>query len=169
MRGRLHHKFFAEIAQLDAVHTRADDPDGAGPLTGGYDDDFDEILVFTTPAGVREEARVDEPSVFIPCNVASESWEALAQMAAGNSPQSKVEIIVHRRDLEAMDLINGDTGELLIRTSDKLVSLRDECKRYVYLFRAPLFVVQVAPSFGIGTTPDLFTLSIDNRDTFVRS
>ncbi len=169
MRSRLHHKFFAEILMLDAVHTRADDPDAGGPLVSGYDDDFDEILVFTTPTGQREEARVDQPPLFVPCNVASTAWEGLQEMMAGNSPTSRVELIVHRKDLEAMELMNTETGEAIVRPSDKLVSLRDECMHYVYKFRAPLFVVGVAPSFGIGTTPDLFTLSIDNRDTFVRA
>ena len=91
-------------------------------------------------------------------------------MMAGNSPTSRVELIVHRKDLEAMELMNTETGEAIVRPSDKLVSLRDEVHALRSTsFRAPLFVVGVAPSFGIGTTPDLFTLSIDNRDTFVRA
>ena len=44
MRGRLINPFLAELAQLDMAATAAD-PDGAGPLTSGYDSDFKETAM----------------------------------------------------------------------------------------------------------------------------
>ena len=45
MRGRLIFSFLAELYRLDTVTTATDDPDGAGPLTGGYDPDFKESVL----------------------------------------------------------------------------------------------------------------------------
>ena len=45
MRGRLINPFAAELAQLDTAATAAD-PDGPGPLTSGYDADFQETVLF---------------------------------------------------------------------------------------------------------------------------
>ena len=167
MRGRLHHKFWAEFAQLDAIQTRAD-PDGAGPLTSGYDDDFDEIMVFTTPAGQREEARVDQDSVFVPCNVQDTTWEALMQLMAGNSPDTKIVIVTHRKDLERMNLINPLTGETLVRVNDRVLSFRDRCKNVLYQPRFPFYVTQVMPTWGIGEKPDLVLFTCEDREQFAR-
>jgi hypothetical protein len=40
MRGRLIFKFLAELRRLDTRAMATVDPDGPGPLTGGYDPDF---------------------------------------------------------------------------------------------------------------------------------
>lgn len=168
MRGRLHHKFYAEIAQLDAVHTRTDDPDGTGPLTSGFDDDFDEIMVFTSPTTGRQEARVDQAPVFVPCNVIDTSWEALLQLMAGNSPDTKIVMVTHRRALEAMQLIRPETGESIIRVNDRVVSFRDKCQRMIYQPRTPFYITQVQPTFGIGEKPDLVLFTCEDRESFAR-
>lgn len=168
MRGRLHHKFYAEIAMLAAAQTRSVDPDGAGPLTGGFDDDFDEILVFTQ-AGSRQEARRDAESVFVPCNVKTEDWEALQQFMSGNVPNSQLVLIIHRKDLEGMELINVDRGEPLIRVNDRILSFRDENHRILYQPRAPFYVTEVRPEFGIARTPDLFNVTLQDRENFPKS
>lgn len=168
MRGRLHHKFYAEIAMLAAKQTRATDPDGAGPLTGGFDDDFNEILVFTQ-SGQRQEARRDEESVFVPCNVRTQDWEALQQFMAGNAPDTHIILVVHRKDLERMELINPDRGEPLIRASDRIVSFRDDCHRILFQPRSPFYVTEVRPEFGIAKTPDIFNIVVEDRENFPKS
>ena len=45
MRGRLIFPFLAELYRLDTRATATTDPDGAGPLTGGYDPDFKEPVL----------------------------------------------------------------------------------------------------------------------------
>jgi hypothetical protein len=166
MRGRLHHTFFAEILMISNIETRKD-PDGAGALTSGYDDDFDEIMVFTGPKG-REEARRDEHAILVECNIETDSWEAMQQYAQGNTPDTNIIMIVHRRELERKALINVERGEPIIRVNDKLVSIRDRCQRVVYRPREPFYVTQVRPTFGIGTTPDLFNFTLEDREQAVR-
>ena len=168
MHSRLHHRFWIEFAQLDAISTRADDPDGAGPLTGGFDDDFGELLVFTTPAGARQSTRQDKPSVFVPCNIASEKWEVLQQLMAGNSPDTSLQVIASRYVLQQMLLINPDNGECLIRVNDRALSVRDRCRNTVMQFRQPFYVTQVRPTFGIAETPDLIVFTLEDRENFPR-
>lgn len=160
------HKQLAEFTLLDAARTRDEDPpDDAGEVTSGYDDDFHEVVVFTQN-GKRVEARKDTPSIFVACNVVTESWDALRQLTAGNSPTSKIEIVIHRRTLECLDLIDCDTGQAKIRVNDKLISIRDRCKRMAYKPQFPLYVVEVAPIFGIGETPDLIQITCEDRERF---
>lgn len=165
MRGRLHHPFFAEIVQLSAIRTR-EDADGPGPaLASGYDDDFDEVIVLTDAGGERVSGRDEESPVFLPCNVEVTSFQALSQLASGNAPDSKIQLVFHRKDLEEQRLIDCDTGECLVRVNDRLVSLRDDCRRVVQVIRTPpgLYVTEVQPTFGIGRTPDLLLMSFQDR------
>jgi hypothetical protein len=170
MRGRLHHTFLAEFVQIDAAQTRTQDPDDVGDtLSGGFDDDFDEIFVFTKADGSRVSAKQEQPPVFLACNVETESWQALQQMMAGNAPNTQVVIVVHRRSLEELQLFDPKTGDTLIRVNDKLVSLRDSCRCVLARPRRPWYVTQIAPSFGIGTTPDLYSFTIEDREDFSRA
>lgn len=168
MRGRLHHKFFAEIGMFSAIDTKKD-PDGAGPLQSGFDDDFNEIMVFTAPDGARTNAREDEPSVFIPCIIETDSWEALQQYQAGNQPNTNIIITSHRKELERLELLNVERGEPLVRVNDRMLSIRDDCKRIIYKPRAPFYITQVRPAFGIGRTPDLFNFTLEDRENFAKS
>lgn len=162
MHARLHHAFFAEFLQLDAIATRRD-PDGSGPLTSGFDDVFQEVTNFTQPTGTREEARKNKDPVLVPCNVDTNTMDALQQMLAGNSPTSKLVIVVAWRTMRAMGLLRKDTGAPIIRVNDELVSFRDRCKNVVFKPEFPLFVTQVAPSFGIADVPDLFNFTVEER------
>ena len=45
MRGRLIFPFLAELRRLDTAAMASTDPDGAGPLTGGFDPDFKEPVL----------------------------------------------------------------------------------------------------------------------------
>ena len=57
--GRLIFDFLAELYRLDTQAMETVDPDGPGPLTGGYDPDFKEpVLVTSTPlASVGESVK----------------------------------------------------------------------------------------------------------------
>ena len=59
MRGRLINPFLAELRRLDTLSTAKNDPDGSGPLTRGYDDDFKApVLVDRDGDGIGERVRV---------------------------------------------------------------------------------------------------------------
>jgi hypothetical protein len=84
MRGRLINPFLAELARLDTAATAAD-PDGAGPLTSGYDPDFKETVVLPAAGSARRE----QPPIRLQCQVEIGTFEALQQLASGASPNSR--------------------------------------------------------------------------------
>jgi hypothetical protein len=170
MRGRLINPFLAELAQLDTVAT-ATDPDGAGPLVSGYDPDFKETLVFGSPSGDRVDARREKPAIRVPCQVEVGAFEALQQFAAGNSPNSRIVLVFHFRDLERMGLVDSATGEALLRINDRLVAIYTMRGALVQAIRTPpgLYVTEVQPqSFGLGLSRNLLLVTLDEREVAVR-
>jgi len=153
MRGRLLQRFLAGIRRLDAGAIRAVDPDGAGPLVAGYDDDFREPnLEDPDEDGVGEVARREVDEIQIPCQVESDAFEALRLYAAGHSPRMSVDLTTHMRDLERLGLV-GDDGEILIRAGDRLGAIYNRAGAVVQAVRNPpgLFVSEAAPAgFGLG-------------------
>lgn len=170
MRGRLINPFLAEIAQLDTVATAAD-PDGAGPLPSGYDADFKETVVSSAPAGARIDARREKPSIRVPCQVEVAAFEAMQQLAAGNSPNSRIVLVFHFRDLERMGLVHVATGEALLRVNDRLVAIHRKDGDLVQAIRTPpgLYATEVQPqSFGIGLSRNLLLVTFHERDVATR-
>jgi len=169
MRGRLINPFLAEIARLDTVATAAD-PDGAGPLVSGYDPDFKETIVLEE-AGVRRDARDEMPPIRVPCQVEVGAFEALQQIAAGNSPSSQVTLVFHFRELEHMGLVDPGTGDALLRVNDRLVAIRDMVGNLVQAVRARpgLYAIEVQPqSFGLGRARNLLIVRWEERDLGAR-
>lgn len=122
-RGSLLFPYLAEIAQLDTEAT-AEDP--AGTLTGGYDDDFQEPIVYEgAGSGSRVDAR-KESLVLVPCQVETISFERLEQFASGNSPDSAIVLTFHFKDLERLGLVE-DSGIAKLRVNDRLNSIRELC------------------------------------------
>ena len=169
MRGRLINPFLAEIARLNTVTTDSD-PDGAGPLVSGYDPDFKETLVFDE-ANTRRDARTEMPPILIPCQVEVGTFEMLNQMTSGNSPNTKITLVFHFRDLERMDLINPSTGEARLRVNDRLVAIRDFEKNLVQAVRTPpgLYAKEVQPqSFGLGQARNLLLVMFEERELGIK-
>jgi hypothetical protein len=170
MRGRLINPFLAEIAQLDTVATAAD-PDGAGPAVSGYDPDFKETLVLGMPGGERVDARKEKVPIRVPCQVEVGAFEALQQLAAGNSPNSRIVLVFHFRDLERMGLVDVPTGEALLRINDRLVAIHRMDGVLVQAVRTPpgLYATEVQPqSFGLGLSRNLLLVTFDEREIAVR-
>jgi hypothetical protein len=170
MRGRLINPFLAEIAQLDTLATAAD-PDGAGPGVSGYDPDFKEMVIFGAPAGERIDARKEKPPIHVPCQVEVGAFEALQQLAAGNSPNSRIVLVFHFRDLERMGLVDMATGEALLRINDRLVAIHRMDGVLVQAVRTPpgLYATEVQPqSFGLGLSRNLLLVTFDEREIAVR-
>jgi hypothetical protein len=169
MRGRLINPFLAEIARIDTVATDAD-PDGPGPLTSGYDPDFKETIVLEQ-SGSRVDARREMPPIRVPCQVEVGAFEALQQLAAGNSPSSHVTLVFHFRDLERLGLVDPASGDALLRVNDRLVAIRDLAGALVQAVRARpgLYASEVQPqSFGLGRARNLLLVTFQERELGVR-
>lgn len=145
MRGRLIFPFLAELRRLDT--------DAMATLTPGYDEDFREpALLDTDGDGAGETYRREHPPVRVPCQVEPQTIEALRMTAAGNTPQSSLDLVFHFKDLERLGLIDALTGEALIRPSDRLSGLFDTESNLVWAVRTPsgLYVTEARPAgFGL--------------------
>jgi len=152
-RGRLIFAFLAEVFRLDAAAMAATDPDGAGPLTSGYDPDFKEpVLVDANDDGIAEPLRREHPPVRIPCQVEPDAFDVLSMSASGNAPRSKLELVFHFRELERLSLVDPTTGDALIRPSDRLAAIYDLEGRLIQAVRTPpgLYVTESRPiGFGL--------------------
>jgi len=169
MRGRLINPFLAEIGQLDTVATAAD-PDGAGPLTSGYDPDFKETVVFSA-AGARTDARREGPLIRVPCQVEVGALETMQQLASGNSPNSRVVLVFHLQDLERMGLVDPTSGEARLHVNDRLVAIHTIRGQLVQAVRSPpgLFATEVQPqSFGLGLSRNLLLVTFEERELATR-
>jgi hypothetical protein len=170
MRGSLINKFLAEVARLDPTVT-AGDPDGPGPLASGYDPDFKETVLLAAGPRGRTDARRELPLVRLPCQVEVGAFEALQPLAGGDSPDSRISLVFHFRDLEMRGLVNPATGAALLRVNDRLVALYDTSGDLVQSIRTPpgLYATQVQPqSFGLGRARNLLLVTFEDRETSVR-
>ncbi len=154
MRGGLIFPFLAELHRLDTAATAASDPDAAGPLNGGYDPDFKEsVLVDHNDDGLGERVRLEHVPVRVPCQVEPEAFDALRVFASGNAPRSRIDLVLHFRDLERLGLIDESTGDALVRPGDRLGALFDVEGALVQAIRTPpgLHVIEARPlGFGLG-------------------
>lgn len=170
MRGRLINPFLAELAQLDTAATGAD-PDGAGPLTSGYDPDFRETVIAPSNTGRGVDARKEKSPIRIPCQVEVATFEALQAATGGNSPNSRVTLVFHFQDLERMGLVDAASGDALLRINDRLVALYELGGKLVQAIRTPpgLYATEVQPqSFGLGLARNLLLVTFEERELSLR-
>jgi len=165
MRGRLIQVFAAELAQLDVVATAAD-PDGPGPLTSGYDADFQETVLLPTADGTGVDARREKPSSRIPCQVEVQAFGELQEVLTGNSPRAQLVLVFHFQDLERMGLVDRTTGDALLRVGDRLVAIRDyHTGALIQAIRTPpgLYLTEAQPEFGLGQRRNLLLATFNER------
>jgi len=166
VRGRLINPFAAELAQLDPAATAAD-PDGPGPLTSGYDADFQETVLLPSAGGRGRDARREEPLIRVPCQVEVQAFGALTELATGNSPRSHLVLVFHFGDLEQLGLVDPTTGDALLRAGDRLVAIRDlRTGELVQAIRTPpgLYLTEAQPqSFGLGGRRNLLLATFGER------
>ena len=161
MRGRLIHPFLAEFARLDAAAMAEDvDPDfREPPLAPGE------------PDAVGPRVRRELAPVRVPCQVEVESFEALRMMGAGNAPRTRVELVLHFRDLERLELVDPATGSARLGAGDRLIALYDRAGTLVQTTPG-LFVVEARPiGFGLGLARaqrNLLLLVLEGRQTAER-
>lgn len=155
MRGRLIFPFLVELAPLDTAATESTDPDGAGPLTGGYD------VLFREPVKVRADsddqfgvkARVEGASIQLPAQIEPDQFELLQMMLSGESPASgRFSVVLHFSDLEDAGLVNAD-GTPAIKKRDRLTRILSIAGDLVEAIAYPpgLYVEQVlSRGWGLG-------------------
>jgi hypothetical protein len=171
MRGRLVHPFAAELARIDYAGT-AGDPDGTLPLASGYDPDFQETVLLATGPRGRTDARRELPPVRLPCQVEVGAFEVMQQLEGGDSPDSRILLVFHFRDLEQHGLVNPSTGAALLGVNDRLVAIYDLHGSLVQAIRTPpgLYATRVEPqSFGLGGARNLLIVTFEDREVSARS
>lgn len=165
MRGRLLQAFAAELAQLDTTATAAD-PDGPGPLASGYDIDFQETVLVPSGGPRGRDARREKPLIRVPCQIEIQAFGALAELATGNSPRSRLVLVFHFADLERLGLVDAATGEALLHIGDRLVAIRDRrTGALIQAVRTPpgLYLIEPQPEFGLGGRRNLLLATFSER------
>jgi len=170
MRGRLINPFVAVLALLDTPGTSAD-PDGTGPETSGYDEDFREPIVYDDDDETTNE-RIDarsETEVRVPCQVETVNMDRLDMAASGNIPDGGMRLVMHFEDLERLGLVASDGGPL-IKVGDRLVEIRKACGDTLEQpIRTPMFATQVYPtSFGFAGRRNLLIAIFEDREKGAR-
>ena len=167
--GRLIFPQIAVIYQLDTVATGAD-PDGAGPLTSGYDHDLGDVIPYDvgSPA-VRTSSRREKAPIRVPVQVETEAdrYDVTQQVGQGNTLVREMKLVMHAADLKARGLID-DGGTPTIRRGDRLAEIRHKkTNALIMSVTLPhgLYVEEVRPcSFGLsGGDRNLFLVRLSSR------
>lgn len=150
-RGKLICPLVVELARLDTKGTHD---------AGGYDPTFKTM----TPGVARREL----PSIKLHAQVEHGRWEAQNQTQAGNVPDSRLTLVFHFRELEALSLVDANTGDALIRIGDRLVAIYDRTGTVkdmsVKLPSGGLYATEVAPGgSGLGGRRNLLVVVFDER------
>ena len=152
MRGRLIFPFIAVLWQLDAE--TAQDPDFREPARG---------------------PRHERGPLEVLCQVENGRQDELRMGPTGNTPDSRLSLVLHFADLERAGLVHPQTGEALLRTGDRLDALKQRDGTLVQRFRNPpgLFATEVRPiGFGLGrgaSRRNLLLVSFEDRRQAPRS
>jgi hypothetical protein len=164
MRGRLIFVFYAEFVRLDGAAMSAASSD--------MDPDFREPRTAAAhPDGIGVLARRELAPVKVPCQVEPEGFEALHMVGAGNQPTSRVQVVLHFRDLESLGLVDAASGRALIAPGDRMSGFYDRAGRVVQT--ADLYVTEARPiGFGFGLLRprrNLLLVVLEARAAAVRS
>ena len=167
MRGRVIFPFLCTIAQLDTQATAAD-PDGAGQLTSGYDDDFREtVLLPASNAQGFTDARQEQAPLDLKCQIEPEMLDQLQMMLSGNSPKQGIMIVCHFADLEVAGLVDLN-GQATLRKGDRLVTIKTADGDFIQDIPTPpgLYLVDIRyGGYGIGRSRNLLFLRFEERAT----
>lgn len=159
------------VARLDIAGTARVDPDGAGPVTEGYDPDLREPIAYTDAAGSRATTVRYMPPVQIPCQVEIKTFEELRQVFQGDAPVTTMVFVLHNSDLVRMGLLKYSMGcsiggNLSLKTNDKITSVLCKRKRISNIdMKEDLYIYRIDPgSWGMGPTgTDLKIVYTTNR------
>jgi len=156
------------VQRLLPQETWANPPDPS--VTTGYDPDFREPVAAQAAGGLEvTDARVYGPELEIPCQLEIKTFEEIQMLEAGDDALTRVVFVLHRRDLEQLQLLDEETGNIILKKNDKIVRLEKEGRK-VLLPHEELYICRIDPgSAGFG--PDGYDLHIvltKARDADVR-
>jgi hypothetical protein len=167
LRGRLIFPFLVEFRQLDTSGTAAD-PDGAGPLSSGYDPDFKESALLPSSSGLGNAVRAELAAVRVPGQFKStDEFLKLQAFLNGNGAPSSVGILLHFADLERLALVETATGLAKLRVGDRIAGIYDlTTGALVQQILTPpgLYVTQARPVFGLDSSRNLLEVRAESRD-----
>jgi len=136
--------------------------DPTGEETSGYDDVLNEPIAYTTPTNERKTTRRESPALRIPCQVENLTDEQLKQMATGDDPITSIAFVLHRQDLEELNLLD-DNGDVLIKKGDRVEKLEKygaPVGTTIKTFLDPGLYVHEVRSKSWGFGPDGYDLEI---------
>lgn len=165
MRGRLIRPFLVEIYRLDTAATAAD-PDGAGPLTAGYDPIFREPVVTSTADGVGSKRRVEMAPVQVHAQIETGTFQRMNPVQNGIDPSSHMTLVMHLEELEANGYVDAATGMVVFKPSDRIGAFYKLTGALVQSFPNPpgLFITEVMPSsYGLGIDRNLVIVRCEHR------
>jgi hypothetical protein len=162
--GLVLEKSTAVIHRLNPAATKDLRPYPGVPA--GYDKDFREPLVFDGGPASDEKERLDTrmelPPVRVPCQIETPKFEELLQEVQGNDPKTTFHIVLWRRDLEDLGLIDTKSRACLIKVDDRVSCIEkwNEPGVVTVPFSPPgMYITEVQPgSPGFG--PDGYDLEI---------
>ena len=176
-RGALISPMTVEIEQIDTDATRTTDPDGAGPLTSGYDDVFDEPVIVPvadeslgipaqgSPRGT--EATIYKTPVLVEAQIEVDDFNRLRQFAAGDAPDFELRCVMHYAELERFGLIGPD-GSTTFRKNDRLLRIIDQSGVDIFIVPNPPGLYLIHPqdrSLGmLAGTRNLFVATFSDRE-----
>lgn len=152
-RGRLIFPMLARICRIDPA-SMANDPDGAGPLTSGFDDDFREPIRVDDGTQAGAANRLELPPIDIPAQVEDQDWKTLSMEATGNDPRTTITLVFHFADLERLGFVDATTKTATCPiVGDRLDAIVDPQNGLVEQ-KSPtpgIYCVQATPrSYGLG-------------------
>lgn len=172
-RGRLIFPFTVELGLLDTYATATTDPDGAGPLVSGYDDEFREPVMVATPgeSDPGKMARIETVVRFL-AQIEDDISDMAEQLASGNSPQNMMGLVFHYSELEAAGAIQTVSGKPIIKAPGaRLISIRDpKSGELIERYDAePGYWATQAKSmgYGLGQRRNLLLVVFQERDVSV--
>lgn len=162
----------AVVFRLDTAATRAVNPPGPSPE--GYSDIFREPVVSDGAAGAsvggRVSTRREMDPVRVPCQVETSTFGDLREGFTGNLPQSRVQLVFHRADLESLGLLDPITKNVVLKIGDRIEKLEKHGSPGTVVAALPgkdgLFIREILPaSWGFGPDGhDLEVAVLEQRD-----
>lgn len=172
-RGRLIFPFLVELGLLDTYATAAD-PDGAGPLQSGYDDEFREgVMIPSVGSTPGEIHRVETVRTFY-AQVEDDVGDMVDMRSSGNSPINVLGLVFHYADLEAAGAIQLASGKPIIKAPGaRLISISNpRTGALIERYDSPpgYWATQVkSMGFGLGPERNLLFVMFESRSTSVYS
>lgn len=127
-RGALIFPMRVTLGLLDTAAVAATDPDGAGALTGGYDDEFREPRKWraSDQGSVPGKTVRVERRIRLYAQVEDDTNAMLEMGASGNTPQSQIGLVFHFQELEAAGAVHLASGKPIIHSPGaRLISIDD--------------------------------------------